>query len=126
MHPSTIITLLAAGLASGMSLDKLERRKCHKSGDKWGQNQIYAENLIGKACNEAFVGTDGTSKWKKDHQMQRCYNLDSNLKVDFILERAGDAAEVELTNQMCWEGFQPEIQGCQQGGVSTKGSFTFS
>ncbi|KAK6065431.1 secreted protein [Seiridium cupressi] len=123
MQTSFFITIFAAALASGLAIDSDVKRGCYSGGGDWGADRALAQSKAAQACNDAFVGTDGTADFKKGDQMQKCYNLDSTKKVDFVLFVDEDD---KLTSSFCYDGFNTQIVGCDKhGGDQDRGNFRF-
>ncbi|KAI1273115.1 hypothetical protein F5Y07DRAFT_402706 [Xylaria sp. FL0933] len=135
MYPSTLISLFAASLASGMALtpEVLGRAgpstppvidTCWNTGENWGADSGLAKNYAAQACNDAFVGTSGSRTWEAGDEIEKCYNLDSTKMVDFTIENTSGAAAT-LTSDECYTYLTKQIHGCGQGGYQKNSGFLF-
>ncbi|KAI0517517.1 hypothetical protein F5B22DRAFT_645701 [Xylaria bambusicola] len=135
MYPSTLISLFAATLASGMTLipEVLGRAvpsttpvidTCWSTGENWGADSGLAKNYAAQACNNAFVGTSGSRTWQPGDEIQQCYNLDSTKKADFTIINE-NSAPATLTSGDCYTYLTKQISGCGQGGYQEHAGFEF-
>lgn len=98
---------------------------CYSDGDRWATTESFAETKARDACQLKFA----INKWSVGESAGACYNLDSTKKVDFVLERVSgeDAgAEVEISAEACYDGFQKEINACEFGGSTGYADFKFT
>ncbi|KAF4980506.1 hypothetical protein FZEAL_3494 [Fusarium zealandicum] len=97
--------------------------KCHTSGAEWATQRTFALTKAREVCELKF----SINRWSAGEALGACYNLDSTKKVDLVLERisTGDD-EREISVDECFDGFQKEINGCDQGGVSSYTNWKYS
>ncbi|KAI0444152.1 hypothetical protein F4803DRAFT_549357 [Xylaria telfairii] len=135
MYPSTLISLFAATLASGMALipEVLGRAApsitpvidtCWNTGENWGADGGLAMNFAAEACNDAFVGPGGSRTWQAGDTIEQCYNLDSTKMVDFTIVNENSGA-ADLSSDECYTYLTKQIHGCGQGGYQKNAGFLF-
>ncbi|KAI9170564.1 hypothetical protein HJFPF1_00032 [Paramyrothecium foliicola] len=129
MHPSFVLTVLAAAVASGAAMDEVHlnaardntilKRGCYSGGENWGANLGYALSFATQACNDALQGD-----YNQGDQRSKCYNLDSNKKVDFRLSKHSDGSR-HIAPEECYDGMQKEINNCDHGGETSYGNWFY-
>lgn len=108
MHTFTFAALLA-GLPSVLG-------DCFTGGADWGTQKAFALDKAMESCTLKFA----IDRYNPNDFLATCYNLDSTKKVDFVLARIStEVGEIQLDVKECYDGFQKEVNGCENGGVSS-------
>lgn len=90
--------------------------ECQGSGVDWATQRTFALTKAQEVCDLKFT----INGWAPQEAAGACYNLDSTKKVDFVLKRISDGDdEREISSEECYDGFQKEINGCDNGGHSS-------
>lgn len=87
---------------------------CFSGGENWASQKAMALAKAQDVCNTKY----STDAWSGGQQLGACYDLDSGKKVDFVLEKISDGLR-NISPEECYDGFQKEINGCENGGSTS-------
>ncbi|KAI3329287.1 hypothetical protein HD806DRAFT_482430 [Xylariaceae sp. AK1471] len=87
---------------------------CFSGGENWASQKAMALATAQDICNNKF----SAFSFAANQELGGCSNLDSSKKVDFILQNISDAPRTPSAAE-CYDGFQKEINGCDNGGSSS-------
>jgi hypothetical protein len=112
MHFSTLVAVLASCIATAQA-------DCYTSGDTWAPDQVQANGVLDDVCNNVSgnIGAGATN--------YACRNAGSpNKRFDFYVKNVADG-DRSVSKEECVLRLSNEINGCQNGGITTTGDFEF-
>ncbi|KAI0406128.1 hypothetical protein F4802DRAFT_596489 [Xylaria palmicola] len=87
---------------------------CFSGGEDWASQRAMALAAAQNVCNNKF----STFTFKAGQELGGCGNLDSTKKVDLIMQNISEGSR-KPTSSECYDGFQKEINGCDNGGSTS-------
>ncbi|KAF1969410.1 hypothetical protein BU23DRAFT_601608 [Bimuria novae-zelandiae CBS 107.79] len=100
----------------------LEKRKCFKTGAKWGHpKQLYGKAAV-FACYNKLSGT-----YKRGQVYRVCGPVSNSMSVEFKLGLTGKNAPKTryISGGECLSGMSSEINSCSRGGQTTYGNWYY-
>lgn len=107
----TSFTMYASSILLALTAASSVYATCFTGGENWASQKALALRGAANVCS-----TFAEKTWYPGDSLGGCFDLDSNKKADFVLELIGDVAYRTITADECYDGFQKEINGCDNGG----------
>ncbi len=122
-----VVAVASLGLSSAATTPNpsdshLEKRKCFKTGEKYGDHKGHAQAKVRELCKYSFKGY-----YKKGEKVTRCYGISSKKSVKYTVGLLGPNAGATryLGEDECYDGLHKEVVNCNRGGETTYGNWYY-